>query len=276
MVSSTLERETHREHYELEKTLAARLKTAPREERRTLYSEVYDELYRKLPNHPGNVQKQSEEVTAASVRGQLRFVSPFIDSKSVFLEIGAGDCALTRAVAARVAKAYALEVSAEIAEGSSMPVNMELMITDGLQIPVPRGSVDVIFSNQVMEHLHPDDAFEQLKNIHQALASDGLYVCLTPNGLSGPHDVSSHFDTEPTGFHLKEYTITELAALMKQAGFRRIGVIVSLKFRAIAIPAGLVRPFEAVFSRLPHRTRNTIGMTPPVRQLLGIHLIGHK
>jgi hypothetical protein len=31
-----------------------------------------------------------------------------------------------------------------------------------------------------MEHLHPEDAFEQLRNIIRALAPGGRYVCITP------------------------------------------------------------------------------------------------
>ena len=62
-----------------------------------------------------------------------------------------------------------------------------------------------------MEHLHPDDALEQLQNIYSALVPGGIYLCITPNRLSGPQDVSRDFDMVATGFHLKEYTISELS-----------------------------------------------------------------
>jgi predicted SAM-dependent methyltransferase len=51
-----------------------------------------------------------------------------------------------------------------------------------------------------MEHLHPDDAFEQLKQIYTALTPGGLYICTTPNRLTGPHDVSKYFDETAAGF----------------------------------------------------------------------------
>ena len=75
-----------------------------------------------------------------------------------------------------------------------------------------------------MEHLHPEDAFEQLRNIIRALAPGGRYVCITPNRLNGPHDVSSHLDREATGFHIKVYTVTELARLFRAAGFAKARV----------------------------------------------------
>lgn len=276
MASAMTEREAHPQRWELEKALATRLKQAPRELRRTLYSEVYDEMYRSVPNHPGNVQKQSAEIAEAAVQSQLRFVTPYVTPESTFVEIGAGDCALTAAVAKQVRRAIAIEVSAEIASGHAMPSNMELAITDGLTIPVPDGSANVIFSNQVMEHLHPDDAFEQLSNVHRALAANGVYICLTPNRLNGPHDVSSHFDTEPTCFHLKEYTITELTQLMRSVGFKRIGMMISLKVKVVVLPAGLIRPLEYGLSKLPHRWRRSLGLRQPIQQLLGIRLVGHK
>jgi SAM-dependent methyltransferase len=276
MIADTPEQQRHRRHYELEKSLADRLRRARREERKNLYSEVYDELYRSLPEHPGNLQKQNPEIAAASVRSSLRFIEPYLKPNSMFLEVGAGDAALSVSVAANVQKVYAIEVSAEKANKASMPTNMEFVITDGFSIPVPAGSIDVAFSNQVMEHLHPDDAAEQLTNIYRSLKPGAPYICLTPNYLNGPHDVSSYFDEVPTGFHLKEYTTTELAHLFRQVGFRKIGVMLSLKVRVIVVPAGLIRPLEFVLSKLPFRLRNAIGNRQPVEQLLGLRMIGYR
>jgi len=39
-------------HYRIEIELADRLRSAPPSERLGLYGEVYDELYRRVPNHP--------------------------------------------------------------------------------------------------------------------------------------------------------------------------------------------------------------------------------
>jgi SAM-dependent methyltransferase len=275
---STLQaaREKHRRHYELEKRLANRLRSASRDERRGLYPEVYDELYRSLPEHPLHLQRHDPVATAASVRSSRRFIDPYLRPDSVFLEVGAGDAALSIAVSTDVAHVYAIEVSAEKANDRSIPHNMEFVITDGLDIPVPAGSIDVAFSNQVMEHLHPDDAKEQLENIYRSLKPGAPYVCLTPNYLNGPHDVSSYFDQVPTGFHLKEYTTGELAALFRGAGFRKIGVMFSLKFRIVVVPAGVVRPLEFLLSKLPFRLRNAIGDRQPVQQLLGLRLIGFR
>ena len=63
---------------------------------------------------------------------------------------------------------------------------------------------------------------EQLRNLFAAIAPGGSYFCVTPSRLNGPHDVSKYFDTVARGFHLKEYTVTELEQLFRGVGFKRI------------------------------------------------------
>ena len=45
-------KENIREHYDVEKELAHKLRNATKEERGKLYSSLYDELYRRVPHHP--------------------------------------------------------------------------------------------------------------------------------------------------------------------------------------------------------------------------------
>jgi SAM-dependent methyltransferase len=191
-----------REHYEVERQLADRLRNATREQRRTLYGPVYDELYQRVPHHPQLTRKSSPELTQAGLVPQLRLLRPYLKPDSVVLEIGPGDCALSIALAKRVRQVYALDVSEKITEQLSAPANFKLILSDGTSVPLPAGSVDVAYSNQLMEHLHPDDAREQLEGIWRALRPGGVYICITPNRVSGPHDISSHFDSIATGFHL--------------------------------------------------------------------------
>ena len=42
----------------------------------------------------------------------------------------------------------------------------------------------------------------------------GVYICITPNRVSGPHDVSRGFDEVATGFHMHEYTGREIRPLV--------------------------------------------------------------
>lgn len=57
LTEQTRTRNQVREHYEIEKELAARLRNASREERRHLYSSLYDDLLRRIPHHPMLLQE---------------------------------------------------------------------------------------------------------------------------------------------------------------------------------------------------------------------------
>ena len=165
-----------RAHYEVERELAARLRSATRAERPALYSAVYDELFRRVGSHP-----QRQRHSDADVLGQLQALDRYLGRDSVFLEIGAGDCALSLAVADRVREVFAIEVSAEITAGVSRRANLHVVITDGVSVPVPPAAATLAYSNQVFEHLHPDDALEHLRQVFGALQPGGRYVCITPN-----------------------------------------------------------------------------------------------
>ena len=264
----TLEQLRH--HYDVERELADRLRHAPREERKALYAGVYDELFRRVPDHPQLTWRQDASERARTVAVQLELLDRYLSPNSTFLEVGAGDCALSLAAAARVRDVYALDVSAEITAGLDAPGNFELILSDGTSVPVPPGSVDVAYSNQLMEHLHPDDAREQLANIHRALAPGGVYLCITPTRLLGPADISKHFDDVATGFHLREYTNRELSRLCREAGFRRTQALVWLKWFGVAVPSRAAAAVESVAERLPRRARRPLG------RVLGVNLVAWK
>lgn len=265
-----------REHYEIERRLAHRLRNSTREERKTLYTSLYDELFRSVPHHPQLTIKSSPEESAGKVAYEIKHLQPFLRDDTTFLEIGPGDCALSFEVARIVKTVYAIDVSEEITKNLSRPPNFKLILSDGANISVPAGSVDVAYSNQLMEHLHPDDALKQLHNIYDALASGGIYMCVTPNRLNGPHDVSMHFDTVATGFHLKEYTITELCHLFQTTGFSKVKIFVSLKNIRIFLPVLPVKICEKMLSVLPCSLRKSLASSRPVAKLLGIRLVGTK
>ena len=149
-------------HYTIERELADKLRSASRQERRHLYSAVYDELYRRVPTHPLLTRKLSHAQVQDAVNQQIAFLGRFIHDTTTFLEIGAGDCALSIALAPMCRQVYAIDVSDEITKAAAEPANFQLILSDGCSIPVAPASVNVAYSNQLMEHLHPSDALEQL------------------------------------------------------------------------------------------------------------------
>jgi len=264
------------EHYEVEKTLAARLRAASRSERRALYGELYDELFRRIPHHPQLVNRASPEARRRSARRQARFLLSLVADGASILEIGSGDCLLAAELARGARAVYAVDVSEEMTRLAARPQNLHLILSDGCSIDVPPASIQLAFSNQLMEHLHPDDAVEQLRNIYAALADGGKYFCITPNRLSGPHDVSRTFDDEATGFHLHEYTVAELELLFRSAGFSRFRAYLGVDGTYLRVPLALIRATESLLGRAPRKWRRALGPLAPLRALLGIRLLAIK
>jgi SAM-dependent methyltransferase len=262
-----------RAQYEIEKRFATRLRAASATERPKLYASLYDELFRNVESHPQVIRKRCG---TAETGVQLALLERYLTPGTVFLEIGAGDCSLALAVAERVDRVYAIEVSAEITTTAPRCKNIDILITDGLSVPVPTGSVTLAYSNQVFEHLHPDDGFNHLSQIYTALAPGGRYVCITPNRLTGPHDISKYFDTVATGLHLREYTASELARLMRCAGFERAEAWATRKGFSLRAPWAAVRATEGAVALLPGKARTRVGRKLPLRVVLGCYVVGVK
>ncbi len=266
--------------YEAEKELADKLLNSTSDERKTLYTSLYDEYYKIAPFAPELKYKNDPEAVAWIVEQRMQLLRGLLQPDLIYLEVGPGDCSLSREVAKYVKKVYAVDVSNEVTKNSNLfPSNFELVISDGCTIPIAENTVNLAYSHQLMEHLHPDDAFEQLQNIYKALAPGGMYVCITPNRLSGPHDSSQYFDEIATGYHLKEYTVTELYKLFRQVGFSQVSLYKSYKKNHIKIPLFLVtvplfKLCETFLSLLPFSLRRKIASTPMLFR--GMTIVGRK
>jgi len=271
-------------HYQVETALARRLRHSSRQERieQQLYTTLYDELFRQVPHHT-QLSRHPTEFTQHLIQQRVDLINHFSPSppgQGTLLDIGCGDGHLVNQAAPHFQRVYALDVSAEIAQHITLPRNAELVLSNGVNIPLPEHSVDIAFSHQLMEHLHPDDAIEQLQAIFKALKPGGCYICITPNRLCGPHDISKHFDDVATGFHLQEYTVSELYGHFKAANFTKILLCkISGQSRVfqLTLNAPLVQGFrliEAIVARQPRQRRHKIANNPLLFR--NITLVGIK
>jgi len=274
----TLER--IRRHYEIERELAEKLKSASKEERKKLYSECYNELFRRVPDHIQLVKKADKDLRLKEVEKKKRFLLKFLAHDSTFLEIGSGDCELSVEIAGFVKKVYAIDVSDEISKDVEKPANFELIISDGSSVDVPHESIDIAYSHQLIEHLHPEDAVDQLKGIYEALVPGGRYICFTPHKFTGPHDISKYFDDVATCFHLKEYTNKELGQMFRDAGFSKVETLVGARGNYVKAPIGLPVFVENLIEWFPHSLRMKVIRSSPFEimaaLILGIRLIATK
>jgi ubiquinone/menaquinone biosynthesis C-methylase UbiE len=264
------------EHYTLEKELAAQLLNSHKEERKHLYTSLYNQLFQKIKHHPQISRKMDASASQLEVQRKMNLIDRYLHSDTVFLEVGPGDCKLSFQVAQQVKQVFAVDVSQEITRNTEVPANFELIISDGCNIPIKENSVSVAYSNQLMEHLHPEDAYEQLQGLFRCLKTEGIYICITPNRLAGPHDVSKYFDSVSTGFHLKEYTNQDLYSLFAQIGFSNITTYAGGKGVYFECPRLLTLLCEAILSRIPLKFRYQVGNWLPIRAILGVILVAQK
>lgn len=126
---------------------------------------------------------------------------------------------------------------------------------------------DLIHSNDVLEHIHPDEAREFLERCWKILKSGGWLWLVTPNGLTGPGDATIlkyPAGTPSRGLHLKEYTLKELSNLSNECGFKIISsrlflmhrIKIQTKFRKIYTNIKIV--MESIFALLPPIIRREI------------------
>ena len=203
----------------------------------------------------------------------MEYLERFFNANTVFVEIGPGDCSLSFKISKFVKHVYAVDVSEEITNANKVPKNFKLILSDGVTVPIEE-KVDVVYSNQLIEHLHEDDVKLQLQlqNIHNALNVNGKYICITPSRLSGPHDISQYFDENAKGFHLKEYTFEELNTLFKNIGFNSVYGFWGVKDSFVKIPSKIIIITERLISKIPRKFRKNRVFA----SLLNIRIVGEK
>jgi len=261
-------------HYIIERELAERLRGSAPDERSSLYGQLYGELFARLPDHPQH--KMDPARRRKNTENQVAFLRGHLRPTDVYVEMGCGDAAVTRAVAPFVREAIGVDVTAALIDPAGAPENFRFVKTSGTDIALPSDYADLVYSNQLMEHLHPDDALAQLGEIHRVMKPGGRYICVTPSRVTGPHDISAYFGYEPAGFHLREYDHASLAVLFRQAGFGSAVAHATIKGRHVSVPVGVAVAVEKVFMALPRAARLRITQIGPVRNLAGVTLIGRK
>ncbi|MDB6072880.1 MAG: phenylalanyl-tRNA synthetase subunit alpha [Verrucomicrobiaceae bacterium] len=211
--------ELDRRQYAVEKDLAARLRSSKREERTELFKVLYGELFERIPDHIRLTRRDTPEQSQRAVDSRLRLLRPALTPDTVMLEIAPGDCRLAAAAAALAKKVIAVDISDQHDPNEQLPANLELVIYDGYHLSVATSTVDVVFSYQFLEHLHPDDVDPHFEMVARVLKPGGCYIFDTPHRYSGPHDVSALFGHTLDCLHMQEWTYHDMITLCRKHGF---------------------------------------------------------
>lgn len=240
-------------HYEVEKAIAARLMSATREERKKIYAGMYAELFAKVPDHSRLTRRTDEAETRRANRAKFALIRRAVDSSTVFAEFAPGDCRFVMDVAPRVKQAIGIDISDQRNPEDRVPENFSLIVYDGYNLDEIRdGSIDILFSDQLVEHFHPEDTPLHFQIADRILKKGGKYIFRTPHALNGPHDISKYFSDTPQGFHLKEWTYAEIRPVLQKAGFTKTSARMMLKRRMFPVPFLYFTAWEKILGCFPH------------------------
>ena len=247
-----------RRQYEVEKELAKRLRSSRREERTELFKTLYGELFERVPEHVRLTRRDTPEQSARAVESRLRLLRPHLRPETTFLEFAPGDCRLASAAAGLCKEVIAVDISDQHDPSEPLPENLKLIIYDGYHLDVPAASVDILFSYQFLEHLHPDDVSLHFDMAARLLKPGGIYVFDTPHRFSGPHDIAGHFGTKLECLHMQEWTSRELRQVAARSGLSQSWIYRKGKVRKSALINAINDGAEMMTGLLPVALRRKL------------------
>jgi SAM-dependent methyltransferase len=243
-------------HYKVEKSIAERIKKANSQEERTqIYVRMYDELFSQVPDHPRLTQRENEESTLIANKNKFSLLLGFINKSSIIVEFGSGDCRFAmEELASHVAFVYGIDISDQRKPCHHEKDNFKLILYNGYSLnDIKENSVDIVFSDQLVEHFHPKETMSHFKLVHQILKKGGKYIFRTPHALSGPHDISGYFSDEPEGFHFKEWTYIEIEQIIDEIGYSGLFEYWAAKSIRVRLPNLYFTTCENLLSLFPKR-----------------------
>jgi len=210
-----LEREFHRRI----------LETDSPAERREQYRELYDRVH---------ILKQQDVGIGEDPSIFDRLVLTFrneLEGRSV-LDVGCGSGLFLTRLAQILphGELWGLDTSdVTSAERTQRP--FQFFRQDVTTFTLPR-QFEVVFSNQVFEHIAPADIPSHLTSIREALVPKGSFILCLPNRYWGPQDITRIVDNTfrgrvaAQGSHLNESSYIETTQLLERFGFEGMRTVV--------------------------------------------------
>jgi len=260
-------------HYRVEKELANQLRHSSPQERARLLPTLYDELFSRVPDHPRLTARDAPKSRAAAIRNKMKLVRPYLQPDTCVAEFAPGDCVFSHALCSLVSRVYAVDISDQSSASEKRPNNFEFITYNGFDCPIPDASVHLVFSDEFIEHLHPDDAATHFSCAFRILKPGGFYVLRTPHLFYGPHDISVFFSTRAEGFHLREWTVCEVGGALTAAGFTAWHGYWKTGTTYRRMPRVYFPLWEKLLFPLPYAVRKTLARCCLSRK---IYIVGEK
>lgn len=147
---------------------------------------------------------------------ELKQLRPLLDLNSVFLEIGASDCALARRAAGYVERVYAIDICEDTMGRLGGPPNLHRVVHDGVRIPLPYATVDVAFSRQVV--------ISQLGGVCHALKDGGRFITFSKGPAAELRDAFFDAGFSAVHFYANGIRVPYLLARLLDDTFRLVAI----------------------------------------------------
>jgi len=232
-------------HARLEGELTDRLRSTSADDRWEAFSQAYTRLYEELP--------WMNAVEAASRPRDLDAWASLVGRGKTVLEIGSGAAHLICHLAAKGNACHATEITPSRTRAWD---RIEWRRSDGVNLTrfFQPGSYDVVISDQVFEHLHPEDHLRHLTEVRKILRDGGRYILRAPHRATGPHDLSSVFGFDSAVFlHLQEPDHSGLSDMLARAGFRQRSAVLSLQRLGFAIASPAFLRYQCIVEGVERR-----------------------
>jgi ubiquinone/menaquinone biosynthesis C-methylase UbiE len=274
-------REIRAAQFELEKELRLRILNSRPEDRFTVTAGAYATLFETFPGHFALSEAPADRTRAA--RRSAGMILPLTAPGQCVLEVGSGRGDVLRELSNSGLICTGIEPSQHMICLSRHVPRITVLRGTADRLLFPDASLDLVFSQQVLEHMHPHDVPRHFAEAHRVLRARGLLAIETPNRRTGPQDVSRGFAAVAEGLHLKEWSVRELIQQFQAAGFTRLRGLLAppclarrsaIIHRLSRVPARVKYFEDLLLACLPHRALRTL--TGKVLGLDDIFLIGEK
>ncbi len=243
-------------HWELEKKLTNDLLESNSENRWEVFEQAYTNLYSKLEW----LNSLSEDRTSPADKFAT-WIQIIGSPPQKIYEVGSGKAEMITYLAKCGFECKATEITKErgskhtnpslpcLSWGNSDGVHLDhFEPTEFYDLVISNQVIehfhpdDLVISNQVIEHFHPDDLIIHFQSAYKIITKQGRYIFTTPHCHTGPHDLSLVFKyDEPQCMHLKEYTYRELCDALKMAGYQHVCCAVPANLKKIVSRLGITK-----------------------------------